>query len=284
MKRLKVYGGMLALVAALSASPFTTMHTFAEEAEEETYELETIDEQEEQQTEQQTEQQSQEEQQQDAQQSQEEEIVYVETNGNFQLSDIQTEGQGQQQGQGQESQGQGQQQGQGQGQQQGQESQGQQQGQQQGQGQENQGVEGSEGYEEAFNPNNTKIDKDDEKYNTGRTEIPNTVLTEAERKNIDKLKTDEPGKEEEKETPGTEQTTETTETTQTTETTEQTTPNPTPVPKMGISYKAVYAIGAALGLIGVGAAGIKYQNSMDNLGTRVISSRRKYRKRRSKRK
>ncbi len=123
----------------------------------------------------------------------------------------------------------------------------------------------------------TTIDPEDQEYDTGRNEIPSSVQTEAERKNIDKIP---PG---EKTPPPTtsgnnpEQPNEQQEQTPSTSV-----GTPIETPKMGIEFdenKAVLASMGIFGLIGVGL-GFKRQYDLN----KVLYSRKAYGKKQNKKK
>lgn len=119
---------------------------------------------------------------------------------------------------------------------------------------------------------NTEIDPEDEEYNTGRTEIPDYVKTEAERKGLvpDNPPTDSPSEtlddpqEEVPETPVT-----------------PVEPEVQPIPKTGASVNPLIGIGVALGLIGGSVIELQYLSGKNGL-IKVIDSRKKYQKQNKK--
>lgn len=122
----------------------------------------------------------------------------------------------------------------------------------------------------------TTIDPEDQEYDTGRNEIPSSVQTEAERKNIDKIP---PGDSNPETTSGNnpEQPNEQQEQTPSTSV-----GTPIETPKMGIEFdenKAVLASMGIFGLIGVGL-GFKRQYDLN----KVLYSRKAYGKKQNKKK
>lgn len=102
---------------------------------------------------------------------------------------------------------------------------------------------------------NTVIDPEDQEYNTGRTEIPDYVETEAERKG---LTTPEPDPTPEK------------------------TPTPQPVPKTGFSAEKIIIGGGAAGLVAGAGISIWYEIKQGSI-SKVVASRKKYKKNNKKR-
>lgn len=122
----------------------------------------------------------------------------------------------------------------------------------------------------------TDIDPEDEKYNTGRKEIPEGTPTEAERKHIDRIpgKPGKPGDKEQTGNPGSSETTTTTETTETTVITE------IPItPKTGLSLGGIILAGGGLG-VALGATNNLVSQIQMN---KVVDSKKKFRRKSKKR-
>ncbi len=124
----------------------------------------------------------------------------------------------------------------------------------------------------------TTIDSEDQEYDTGRNEIPSSVLTEAERKGIEKIPNTPP--EDKNPTPSGNNPEQPTEQQEQTPSTSVGTPIETP--KMGIEFdenKAILASMGVFGLIGVGL-GFKRQSDIN----KILYSRKVYGKKQNKRK
>lgn len=122
----------------------------------------------------------------------------------------------------------------------------------------------------------TTIDPEDKVYDTGRNEIPSSVQTEAERKNIEKI----PPGDSNPETPSGNNPEQPNEQQEQTPSTSVGTPIETP--KMGIEFdenKAVLASMGIFGLIGVGL-GFKRQSALN----KILYSRKAYGKKQNKKK
>lgn len=122
----------------------------------------------------------------------------------------------------------------------------------------------------------TTIDPEDKVYDTGRNEIPSSVQTEAERKNIEKI----PPGDSNPETPSGDNPEQPNEQQEQTPSTSVGTPIETP--KMGIEFdenKAVLASMGIFGLIGVGL-GFKRQSALN----KILYSRKAYGKKQNKKK
>lgn len=120
----------------------------------------------------------------------------------------------------------------------------------------------------------TDIDPEDEEYNTGRKEIPDTVKTEAERKGIDRIpgKPGKPGDKEKTGNPGSSETT--------TETTETTVITEIPItPKTGLSLGGIILAGGGLG-VALGATNNLVSQIQMN---KVVDSKKKFRRKSKKR-
>lgn len=143
----------------------------------------------------------------------------------------------------------------------------------------------------------TDIDPEDQSYNTGREVIPDTVLTEAERKGIDKIPNEPETPPTPTETPQTP--TDTPETpTETPETPEseqppvpsqtEVTPEPSKItyipeqPKTGINMRSAVVGGASVFTLVCSGIGLYYHNRLEN-PLRITSSRKKYSKKGKKR-
>ena len=140
--------------------------------------------------------------------------------------------------------------------------------------QENGDTENSEDNDkENDNPlEDTDIDPDDEEYNTGRDEIPDTVETEWERKI---------GKKKKKKKPTTPENPTPTEEYVPEEVVYEQPVTTVELPKTGNEYEDAIKFGGLSGLVIAALIGLSYTNSMYNIsnGEKVVSSRKKFKRR-----